>query len=1043
MEVLAPDTLEKALLEASQPETCLIAGGTALQLDWAKGRAQPRRVVSLARIPGLSGVMQGQSAVRIGAMTPLAELLRAPAIAAQLPLLAAAIRVVASPSVRNLATIGGNIAGRTGCLLPALLALDAVVDIAGAAGTVSLSLEDWLADTDREPEILTAIHIAPQEPDERFVFRKTGLRAAFTPSVINVAGRILPGRGSPRFARLAVGGGIVSPARLREAEALACGDGDWAALHAVLLSTIDAPGDDVRSAAYRRTVAANALTFGLGGYLPARAPAMSAAMEPQSAQTKEVETALGRTRSPERWHIRPDLPAKIEGTLTYLTDHRQSDMLVGRILRAGIAHARILSIDTTEAQALPGVAAVVTHRDIRGENAFGIVVQDQPALCFDKVRHRGDPVAAVAAVDDATAQKALSLIKVVYEPLAPVTDVEAALLPQAVQVHQNGNLQREIRFSRGDVAHGFAGAAHVVEDTYVTPRQMHGFMETEGGYAFIDPDGMLNVCAGGQHGGRDRLQLSRILGLPEDRIRVVTSPAGGAFGGKDELSVQPALALLALKAKQPVRLHLSRAESVLAGQKRHPMTIRMKTACDARGILLAQEVDVLADAGAYASLGPGVLETAMEHAAGPYTVAHIATRGRLAYTNNGLCGAFRGFGANQMTFAIECQMDRLAALCGVSPVEIRQRNQRLPGTPGYLGQTVAPSERLDEMLAAAHASPLWRRPQGLCDDGEWLIGTGMAMNYQGNGLGSVIPDPCAGRLSLTKDGFIEGAYGLDEMGQGLLTAICAAVSAELGCARSDVRPLTGDTRLAPDSGSTTASRGTYVVWASARKAAPEFRRQMCDAAAGLLGCDPQRLVFAPGGLAEAGSNSGKLLVTYRQLADHLPDADLPSVTVTYEFPKTDYPNSNARYIFAFGAALARVAISRVTGQLRVLDLHQHSAAGPIIDLAAYLGQLEGGAVQGLGFTLSEDCKMRDGAHLATNLDTYMLPGIQDAPAELSIFALEDLDAGDELGPRGAGELGIGSISPAIANAIFSAAGYCPAVMPIDPETLLSRLVVPE
>jgi xanthine dehydrogenase C subunit len=1050
MEVLAPDTVEKALLEASQPETRLIAGGTALQLEWAKGRAQPRRMVSLARIPALSGVTHGQSTVRIGAMTPLAELVRAPEIAAQLPLLAAAIRVVASPSVRNLATIGGNIAGRTGCLLPALLALDACVDVAGAGGTASLPLEDWLADTDREPEILTAIHIAPQEADERFVFRKTGLRAAFTPSLINVAGRLLPakgGSGAARFARLAVGGGAVSPARLRQAEALACGDGDgggdWAALHAVLLSTIDAPDDDFRSAAYRRTIAANALTFGLGGFLPGRLPTLPQTIKPDDGCPSPAQVALGRNALPERWHIRPDLPAKINGTLTYLTDHRQSEMLVGRILRAGIAHARILSIDTTEAQALPGVAAVVTHRDIRGENAFGIVVQDQPALCFDTVRHRGDPVAAVAAVDDETAQKALSLIKVVYEPLALVTDVEAALLPQAVPVHQNGNLQREIRFSRGDVAHGFAGAAHVVEDTYVTPRQMHGFMETEGGYAFIDPDGMLNVCAGGQHGGRDRLQLSRILGLPEDRIRVVTSPTGGAFGGKDELSVQPALALLALKARQPVRLQLTRAESVLAGQKRHPMTIRMKTACDANGVLLAQEVDVLADAGAYASLGPGVLETAMEHAAGPYSVSHIATRGRLAYTNNGLCGAFRGFGANQMTFAIECQMDRLAALCGLSPVEIRQRNLRLPGSPGYLGQTVAPSERLEEMLAAAKASPLWRKPQGLCDDGEWLIGTGMAMNYQGNGLGSVIPDPCAGRLSLTKDGFIEGAYGLDEMGQGLLTAICATVSAELGCARSDVRPLTGDTRLAPDSGSTTASRGTYVVWASARKAAPEFRRQMCEAAAGLLGCDPQRLVLAPGGLAEGGSNSGKLLVTYRELADHLPDTDLPSVTVTYDFPKTDYPASNARYIFAFGAALARVAISRVTGQLRVLNLHQHSAAGPIIDLAAYLGQLEGGAVQGLGFTLSEDCRMHDGAHLAANLDAYMLPGIQDAPADLSIFALEDLDAGDELGPRGAGELGIGAISPAIANAVLAATGYCPVVMPIDPETLLSRLVVPE
>jgi CO/xanthine dehydrogenase Mo-binding subunit len=963
--------------------------------------------------------------------------------------------VEASPSVRNLATIGVNIAVRTGCLLPALLALDAVVEFTSVDGNGSLSLEDWLlagqiaAAGQQQPAILTAIRMAPQDPNERFVFRKTGLRTAFTPSVINVAGRLVPGkdRANPAsFARFSVGGGIVSPARLRAAEAAACNgeggqDGGWATVHATLMATIEAPDDNFRSATYRRTVAANALTFGLAGFLPGRSAGTVATTKRKERRLPAGDVALSRAASPERWHMRPDLPAKIDGTLPYLTDRRMHGMLVGRILRAGIAHARILSIDTTAAQALPGVAAVITHCDIAGENAFGIVVQDQPALCFDKVRHRGEPVAAVAAVDDETAQKALSLIKVVYEPLPAVTDIAAALQPQAVRVHESGNLQREIVFSRGDVAQGFAAAVHVVEETYVTPRQMHGFMETEGGYAFIDPDGTLNICAGGQHGGRDRLQLARILGLPEDNIRVVTSPTGGAFGGKDELSVQPVLALLALKAKQPVRLHLSRAESVLAGQKRHPMTIRMKTACDANGLLLAQQVDLLADAGAYASLGPGVLETAMEHAAGPYTVAHVSTRGRLAYTNNGLCGAFRGFGANQMTFAIECQMDRLATLCALSPVDIRRRNLRRPGTPGYLGQKVAPSERLDDMLSCAGSSPLWEKPQGLSPDGEWLIGTGMAMNYQGNGLGSVIPDPCAGRLALTKDGFIEGAYGLDEMGQGLLTAISSAVSAELGCARSDVRPLTGDTHLAPDSGSTTASRGTFVVWASARLAAPDFVRQMCNAAAGLLGCDPQRLVLAQGGMAEAGNNSGQLLMTYRDLAARLPEADLPSVTVSYEFPKTDYPAANARYIFAFGAALARVAISRVSCQLRVLDLHQHSAAGPMVDLAAYLGQLEGGAVQGLGFTLTEDCPMREGAYLTANLDSYMLPSIQDAPVALSIFAREDLDPGDELGPRGAGELGIGAISPAIANAVLAATGYCPAVMPIAPEALLSHLAV--
>ncbi|BCH61176.1 hypothetical protein RvVAR0630_38000 [Agrobacterium vitis] len=1046
MEVLAPETLELAIAEAQQPGARIVAGATALQLEWAKGLAKPERMISLAGLsPELSGIAQVGGHVRIGAMTRLADLLASQEIVTALPLLHAAVKLVASPGVRTLATLGGNIAGRTGCLLPALLVLDAILEFAALSDPITISLVEWLALPPQPGAILTAILIAPQEAGERFIFRKIGLRAAFSPSVINVAGRLRAGQRGIDAARFAVGGGIVPPARLYDAEALAAGvaeDGiDWVGVHHALMETIQAPGDGFRSGAYRRLIAANMLCFGLGGFLPGRAPSASLAPPIAFARPPEGELALERLRMPDRWHIRPDVEQKIRGELAYLTDYRKEGMLVGRILRAGIAHARILSIETAAAEALPGVIAVVTHLDVPGLNAFGIVVQDQPALCFDTVRHRGDPVAAVAAVDDETAQKALALIDVHYEPLPVVDDMEAALEPQAEQVHESGNLQREILFTRGDSVQGFAKAAHVVEETYITPRQMHGFMETEGGYAFVEPDGRLNMCAGGQHGGRDRLQLSRILGLDEDDIRMVTSPTGGAFGGKDELSVQPVLALLALKARRPVRLHLSRAESMLAGQKRHPMKIRMKTACDAQGILLAQQVDLVADAGAYASLGPSVLETALEHAIGPYVVGNITTRGRLAYTNNGLCGAFRGFGANQMTFAVECQMDRLATLCGLSPLEIRRRNLRQPGTPGTLGQVVSSSERLEEMLAAATASVLWRKPQGCGVDQEWMIGTGMALNYQGNGLGSVIPDPAAGRLALTKQGFIEGAFGLDEMGQGLLPAICAAISAELGCARQDVLPLTGDTRLAPDSGSTTASRGSHVVWASVRLAAPEFRTRMCRAAAGLLGCDPAQLVLAPGGFAEPGSHSGTILLSYADLAASLPEKDLPSVTVAFDFPKTDYMDANARFVFAFGASLARVAVSRVTGEVRVLDLHQHSAAGPIIDLAAYLGQLEGGAVQGLGFTLTEDCPMQEAAYLTGNFDTYMLPGIQDAPLGLHVFALEDLDPGDALGPRGVGELGIGAVTPAIANAIAAATGYWPPVMPVVPETLLAHLSV--
>ncbi len=451
-----------------------------------------------------------------------------------------------------------------------------------------------------------------------------------------------------------------------------------------LAEEIDAPSNPVRGARYRKFAAANALAVGLGGKAAIEAVCGTLPTRPRrvpAATHAPAELEVSHSALPDRWRVRPDIADKVAGKLVYLTDHRRPGMLVGRILRAGVAHARIVSLDTSAAEALPGVAAVVTAKDVRGQNSFGIVVQDQPALCVDKVRFVGDAVAAVAAIDEETAARALTLIRVAYAPLPIVDDMEAALAADAAPVHAAGNLQREFHFSRGDVATAWRRCAHIIDDTYVTPHQMHGFMETEGGYVVPEADGTLTVCVGGQYGARDRMQLARILAIPEARIRVVTSPTGGAFGGKDELTVQPALALLALKSGQAVRLQLDRAESVMTTRLRNPMRIRMRTGCDAHGRLIAQEVDVISECGAYASLGPGVLETAMEHACGPYEIANVSTRGQLAYTNNGICGAFRGFGANQMSFAVECQVARLAEAVALDPVEMRRRNLRPPRSP--------------------------------------------------------------------------------------------------------------------------------------------------------------------------------------------------------------------------------------------------------------------------------------------------------------------------------------------------------------------------
>ncbi len=346
------------------------------------------------------------------------------------------------------------------------------------------------------------------------------------------------------------------------------------------------------------------------------------------------------------------------------------------------------------------------------------------------------------------------------------------------------------------------------------------------------------------------------------------------------------------------------------------------------------------------------------------------------------------------------------------------------------------------MLDAAAISDLWHAPRGLADDGRIAIGTALALSLQGNGLGSIISDVGAGRLRLLPDGQIEAAFGLDEIGQGVVAIIQAAVAAALGCDRDDVLPVFGDTARTPNSGSTTASRGTYVVWKAATLMAPAFGERLREAAACVLERRPDELVVVPGGLRDIRQNSDELAISFLTLAVRLKSEQLPHAECEFEYPKTDWPHDNARFIFAFGATLARVAVDRITGELRVLDLRQHTAAGPVLDVAAYLGQIEGGGVQGLGLTLTENIIMKAGASIADNLDGYMLPTIADAPQTSRVFALEDLDRDDTYGPRGVGELGIAAVTPAIAAAVADAVGIWPTVTPISPEDLLVALQRP-
>lgn len=747
---------------------------------------------------------------------------------------------------------------------------------------------------------------------------------------------------------------------------------------------------------------------------------------------------LSRESSGGRWRTRPDGMEKVTGTLQYLTDMSAEGMLVGRVLRSHQVHARILALRTEKAAAVPGVHAVITHEDVPGLNGFGIALPHQPVFCEDRVRYTGDAIAAVAADSDEIAEYALSLIEVDYELLPVITDPEEAMKEDAVLLHPEGNVLHHTEYRKGNLSEAFAKCAYVTEETYFTPRQMHTYMETEGGLFIPEDYGRLTVYSATQHGLMDRKQLSRILEMPEESIRVVSSPIGGSFGGKDELNVQPYGALLALLTGKPVRLHNSRAESVRAGLKRHPMKITMKTGCDKDGRLLAHQVRIVSDTGAYATLGTEVLNFATEHVMGPYLIEHMDVEGFCVYTNNGVSGEFRGFGGNQAIFAVEGQIDRLAEAAGIDPWEIRLRNLRRYGDPGPLGQPIVQTHgamQVWEALAAASLMAERKNGPGRDARDPWTVtGVGAAIAMHGAGLGKGIPDPAGGRLCLALDGKIEAVFGYEEFGQGLIATMEQMLIEQYGFGADDLRIIIGDTDVVPDSGSSTASRATSMMWIALRRLHPDFTARLAEAAESASGVSG--LTAGPGGMWKGS----KLILSYTDLARTLRE---PIVCETvFDYPTTSLERVGAHFLYTYSAIAVKVEVNLLTGCARVVDQYHAVAAGPVANPQGYLGQIEGGSSMAVGFTLTEDALMNEGSYVTKNLDTYIIPTIADMSG-VQVEAIEDLPDHDTYGPRGVGEIGSVNLAPAVASAIFQAVGKRVTRLPIEPEFLQETPFIPQ
>ncbi|MGJ9383433.1 xanthine dehydrogenase subunit D [Salipaludibacillus sp. CF4.18] len=712
--------------------------------------------------------------------------------------------------------------------------------------------------------------------------------------------------------------------------------------------------------------------------------------------------------------------------------------LYGRVLRSGVPHARILSINTSKAKALPGVKAVITAQDVPGLNGFGIAEPNQPVFCENLVRFEADAVAAVAAETKEIAAEALELIDVEYEEFEVLDTTDKALDPGARQLHENGNILHETNYSRGDIEKGFEQSAVVVEETYETPRQMHTFLETEGGIFVPEVDGKLTVYAPTQHGYKDQMQLARILDIPATDIRVISSPIGGSFGGKDELNVQPFGSLLAIVCGRPVNMHYSREESVKAGLKRHPMKVTMKTGSDKNGRVLAHQVNIVSDTGAYATLGGPVLNFATEHAIGGYTIPNVDVKGKAVYTNNGISGEFRGFGGNQVIFALEGQLDRLAEKINLDPWELRKRNLRKIDDLGPLGQRIVPNDGPKQVWEAIQQSPLYQKELSRPDETWILRGKGMSLAMHGSGLGYGIPDPAGGIIRLNDAGKIEVAFGHEEFGQGLLGTLEIMLLDHFQCDENDIEIIIGDTDRVPSTGSSTASRSTSMVWKALQNMKQPFLTALFNKAEEQTGVNADVMQTGKGGIWRDSRSGEKLefLISFKELADQC--SEPLECSTEFNFPVTPDPVIGGHYLYSSTAVIAEVEVNMLTGMVRVTGIDHVVAAGEVMNPLGYLGQIEGGSIMALGFAMAEDAVMNASKYVTKNLDTYLIPTIYDVPETQHVDAIEELPDGDNYGPRGVGEVGSVALAPAIVSAIKQATGTWITKLPITPETILQK-----
>jgi xanthine dehydrogenase molybdenum-binding subunit len=776
------------------------------------------------------------------------------------------------------------------------------------------------------------------------------------------------------------------------------------------------------------------------------------------------ETLIGK-RIPKM-----DAPDKASGKTRYIQDLEMPGALHGKILRSTQVHARILSIDTSAAKALPGVHAVITAADVPWQRPIG-VGKDHLPLKTDRVRSLRDEIAAVAADSEAIAEAALKLIKVVYEPLPVIATTREALAPGAPLIHPEprgagsgeslktagtavafagkpDNVAMTFDYAQGDLAQGEAESDVVIEDVFRLHYVTHCCMGVSGVIAEFDPGNNLLLYSNTQVPFLHKREFAELLGIDPGRIRIIQPPIGGGFGSKlDIYPFEPIAIFLAKITKRPVKLVFTREEEFIASPTRQPVLLKLRSGCRKDGTLTFREVETVHDNGAYTSWGATTPFVMMQTISSLYRVPHCKYHTMAVYTNNPYAGSFRGYGNLQATFAVEAHMDKLAEALGMDGLAFRLKNAQHPGEVTPQGMHFKSCGLKECLTTAAQRSEFLRKQaenrSHWNDPGPLKRGIGMASMLHVGGGAKIYPsDGCGTILKIDDFAHVTLITGASEIGQGSETVLAQLVCEELGLPMTAVTVVNNDTDITPWDVGVHASRTTFIAGNSAIGAAKKARKKILDAAAAKAGV-PAETLFLQGGFVVKGENRERLFELAKFLRSlHFSDkADLVMTSFYYEPPSRHQDKQfkgDVSAAYAWATQVCEVEVDTQTGIVRLLKVTGAHDVGRVLNRLGIEGQIEGGIVMGQGYALTEDLRVEAGVIRNPNFRDYKLVTAPEIP-EMDVSFIETMDGEGPQGAKGVGEAPAICIAAAVANAIYNATGTRITALPFTPENVYRAL----